>query len=155
MYVLKYLWAHDVLSACHLINRMPFFVLHGKILLLCLYPNKSVFSVALGIFSCTCFVQDFLLVWINYLLSLSVFFGYSRTHKRIPMLQSFQHEEFCACRCHVFWVCSILLSTRSCYCINVLSPFYCLFRYLHLLIFQMYIRQCHRKTLQRLLHHSL
>ena len=30
MHVLKYLWADAVLSACHLINRMPYSVLHGK-----------------------------------------------------------------------------------------------------------------------------
>jgi len=37
--VLKYLW-YDVLSACHLINRMPSSVLEGKILFLTFIVTK-------------------------------------------------------------------------------------------------------------------
>jgi len=44
MSVFKYLWTDAVLSACHLINRMPSFVLDGKIYFSCLYLHKSVFS---------------------------------------------------------------------------------------------------------------
>jgi len=58
MHVLKYLWADVVLSACHLINRIPSSFLHCKNPFSCLYPNKSVYSVALCVFGCTCFVQD-------------------------------------------------------------------------------------------------
>jgi len=58
MHVLKYLWADAVLSACHLINRMPSLVLHGKISFSCLYPDKSIFSVPPRVFGCICFVPD-------------------------------------------------------------------------------------------------
>ena len=58
MSVPKYLWSDNVLSACHLINRMLSSVLDGKIHFSYLYPNKSVFSMTLRVFCCTCFVQD-------------------------------------------------------------------------------------------------
>jgi len=45
MSVPKYLWSDDVLSACHLINRMFSSVLDSKIHFSCLYPNKNVFSM--------------------------------------------------------------------------------------------------------------
>jgi len=57
MHVLKYLWADAVLSACHLINRTPSSVLHGKIHF-SLYPDKSIFSVHPRVFGCTYFVQN-------------------------------------------------------------------------------------------------
>ena len=45
MHVLKYLWFDAVLSACHLINRMLFYVFGGKIPFSCIHPHKSVFSM--------------------------------------------------------------------------------------------------------------
>ena len=58
IHVPKYLWVDAVLSAYHLINRMPSSILHGKIPFSCLYPGKSIFSVPPRVFCCTCFVQD-------------------------------------------------------------------------------------------------
>ena len=58
MHVPKYLWADAVLSVCHLINRMPSSVLHGKISFSSLYPHRSVFPITSRVFDCTCFVQD-------------------------------------------------------------------------------------------------
>jgi len=45
MSVLKYLWFDTVLSACHLINRMPSSVLNKKSPFSCLFPNKTPFSM--------------------------------------------------------------------------------------------------------------
>ena len=81
MHVPKYLWADVVLSACHLINRMPSSVLHGKISFSCLYPDKSIFSVPPA--CCICFVQD-LSPGLDKLSPRSikcVFVGHSRTQK--------------------------------------------------------------------------
>jgi len=83
MHVLKYLWVDAVLSACHLINKMPSSVLHSKIPFSCVYPDKSIFSVSQRVFACTCFVQD-LSPGLNKLSPRSikcVFVGYSRTQK--------------------------------------------------------------------------
>jgi len=83
MHVPKYLWADAVLSACHLINRMPSSILHGKISFSCLYPGKSIFSVPPHVFGCTYFVQD-LSLGLDKLSPRSikcVFVGYSRTQK--------------------------------------------------------------------------
>ena len=43
MSVPKYLWSDAVLSARHLINMMPSFVLNKKSPFSCLYPNKTPF----------------------------------------------------------------------------------------------------------------
>ena len=83
MHVPKYLCANDVLSVSHLINMMPSFVIRGKIPFSCLYPNKSVFSVAPRVFSCTYFVHN-LPSDLDKLSPRSikcVFVGYSRTLK--------------------------------------------------------------------------
>jgi len=45
MSVLKYLWSDAMLSACHLINRMPSFILDKKSPFSCLFPNKTPFSM--------------------------------------------------------------------------------------------------------------
>ena len=58
MSVLKYLWSDVVLSAGHLINRIPSFALDGQIPFSFLYSKKSVFSITLRVFGCTYFVQD-------------------------------------------------------------------------------------------------
>jgi len=82
LHVPKYLCANAVLSVCHLINMMSSFVLRGKIPFSCLYPNKSVFSVA-RVFSCTYFVHD-LSSDLDKLSPTSikyVFVGYSQTQK--------------------------------------------------------------------------
>ena len=39
------------------------------------------------------------------------------------MLQSYQQEVLCICRCRVLWIHSILLSTRSNYCIGFYPSF--------------------------------
>jgi len=83
MSILKYLWSDAVLSACHLINRMPSSVVDDKILFSYLYPTKSVFSMTPRVFSCTCFVQD-LSPGLDKLSPRSnkyVFIGYARTQK--------------------------------------------------------------------------
>ena len=83
MHVPKYLWANAVLSACHLINRMPSLVLHSKIPFSCLYLDKSIFLVPLRVFGCTCFIQDSS-AGLDKLSPRSikcVFVGYSRTQK--------------------------------------------------------------------------
>ena len=81
MSVLKYLWSDAVLSVCHLINRMPSSVLNGKFFLL--YPNRSVFSMTLCVFCCTCFVQDLSsgLDKLSYRSIKFIFVGYSKTQK--------------------------------------------------------------------------
>jgi len=81
MNVPKYLWI-DVLCACHLINRMPFSVLHEK-KNLCLYPDKPTCSMVPCVIDHTCFVQDFH-PGLDKLSSRSnkcVFIGNSRTQK--------------------------------------------------------------------------
>ena len=83
IHVLKYLSVDTVLSVCYLINRMPSLVLYGKIPFPYLYPNKSIFSVPLHVFSFTCFVRDFS-PGLNKLSPRSikcVFVGYSQTQK--------------------------------------------------------------------------
>ena len=83
MYVLKYLVFDAVLSACHLINRMPSSVLSEKISFSCLHPHKSIFSMTPQVFSCTCFVQNLSLV-LDKLSPTSikyVFVGYFQTQK--------------------------------------------------------------------------
>jgi len=61
MHVLKYLWSETVLSACHLINKMPSSILGEKIPFSCLHPHKSVFFMTPWVFDCTYFVKDYLL----------------------------------------------------------------------------------------------
>jgi len=58
MPVPKFLWFYAVLRACYLIKKMHSSVLNGTISFFCLYPNRSVFSMAPRVFDCTCFVQD-------------------------------------------------------------------------------------------------
>jgi len=80
MHVLKIWWFDAVLSACHLINRMPLSVLHDKVSFSYLYPNKSVFSIT-RVFGCTRFVQDSFsdLDKLSACSIKYVFVGYSRT----------------------------------------------------------------------------
>ena len=72
----------DVLSVCHLINRMPLYVIHGKVLFSCLYPNKSVVFIT-RVFGCTCFVQKLSpdLHKLSTRFIKCVFIGYSGTQK--------------------------------------------------------------------------
>jgi len=58
MSVPKYLWSDVVLSACHLINRIPSSVLNKKSPFSCLFSNKTPFSMTFCVFGCIYFVQD-------------------------------------------------------------------------------------------------
>ena len=58
MSISKYIWPDAVLSACHVINRMPSFDLDKISLFSCLFPNKPSFFMTSRVFGCTCFVQD-------------------------------------------------------------------------------------------------
>jgi len=58
MNVPKYLWSEAVLSAWHLINRMPSSVLNGKVSFSFLYPTKNPISITPCVFGCMCFVQN-------------------------------------------------------------------------------------------------
>ena len=57
MKIPQQLWADAILTACHLINRMPSSV-HGYIPHCFLFLQKSLFSLPLKVFGCVCFVQD-------------------------------------------------------------------------------------------------
>ena len=57
MKVPQQLWTDAVLTACHLINRMPSSV-HGNISHCLLFPQKPLFSLPPKVFRCVCFVQD-------------------------------------------------------------------------------------------------
>jgi len=50
--------AEAILWACHLINRMPTFVLYDKIPFFCLYPQKLTLSIIPRAYGSTCFVQN-------------------------------------------------------------------------------------------------
>jgi len=81
MNVPKYLLSDAILSACHLINRMPSSVLQKKVTYSCLYPATSVLHIVPHVFGCICFVQD-LSPSLDKLSIRSVkyiFVGYSRT----------------------------------------------------------------------------
>ena len=71
-----------MLSACHLINRMPSSILDKKSPS-CLYPNKIPFSMTSRVFGCTCFVQDLSpgLDKLSLKFIKCVFVGYFRTQK--------------------------------------------------------------------------
>jgi len=53
----KIFWDNAILYACHLINRMSSSVLHDKIPLYYLFPDKPTFSFALRVFD-SCFFQN-------------------------------------------------------------------------------------------------
>ena len=83
MHVQSYLWFDALMTATYLHNRLPSAPLGGAILLHCLQPTSSLFSLPPRVFGCVAFVQD-------HSPSLSklapralkgVFVGYSRTQK--------------------------------------------------------------------------
>ena len=53
----KSLWADAILSACHLVNRMPSFV-YGQIPYCLLFPQKLLFSLSPRVFGYLCFVSN-------------------------------------------------------------------------------------------------
>ena len=58
MHIPKTFWAEAIFCACHLINRMPFSVLHDRTLFSCMYPDTPIFSVIPRVFGSTYFVQN-------------------------------------------------------------------------------------------------
>ncbi|CAH9120171.1 unnamed protein product [Cuscuta epithymum] len=51
-------WADAVLTACHLINRMPSSVLNNEIPYSILFPARDLFPLPPHVFGCVCFVHD-------------------------------------------------------------------------------------------------
>ena len=51
-------WGDALLTACHLINRMPSSVLSNQIPYSILYPQQDLYPVPLRVFGSTCFVHD-------------------------------------------------------------------------------------------------
>ena len=148
MHVLKYLWADAVLSACHLINRIPSSFLHCKNPFSCLYPNKSVYSVALCVFGCTCFVQDLSSV-LDKLCPRSikyVFVGYSRIQKGYRCYNPSARKYFLSTT-DVMFLNQFHTSLHKVQLLHQnLFLFHYLFRNLRLLLFMMSLHQCHWKT---------
>ncbi|XP_059654330.1 uncharacterized protein LOC132301059 [Cornus florida] len=54
----KRFWGGAVLTACHLINRMPSSVLDGKSPYSILFPDSPLFSLPLRVFGCVCYVHN-------------------------------------------------------------------------------------------------
>ena len=83
MHVPKSYWSDAVLTACHLINRMPSTVLGGQIPYTVLSPGTPLFHLPPKIFGCVCYVHilgpgsDKL----DPRYIKCVFLGYSRTQK--------------------------------------------------------------------------
>jgi hypothetical protein len=81
MQVPKHFWGAVVLTACHLINRMPSAILNHRSPFSLLYPNHASFPLTLHVFGCVAFVhvldchQDKLAPRAHK----CVFLGYSRT----------------------------------------------------------------------------
>jgi len=57
MQVPKHFWGDVVLTACHLINRMPSNILNHKSLFSLLYPTCSLFPLTPRVFGCVAFVH--------------------------------------------------------------------------------------------------
>ncbi|CAH9111578.1 unnamed protein product [Cuscuta europaea] len=76
-------WADVVLTACHLINRMPSSILNNEIPYSILFPDRDLFPLPPHVFGCVCFVHDTTLG----LAKMSarsikcIFLGYSRLQK--------------------------------------------------------------------------
>lgn len=51
-------WGDALLTACHLINRMPSSVLQDQIPYSILNPEHDLYPIPLRVFGCTCFVHD-------------------------------------------------------------------------------------------------
>jgi len=152
MHVLKYLWSDAVLSACHLINRMPSSVLNGQVLFSCLYPTKNPLSIASRVFV----VRD-LSLGFDKLSSRSikcVFVEYSRTQKGYQCYSPHNRSILCLLMSH-----SLNPFHSSLHKIQLLHQ--SLFRFhhpplcLHMLLFLMSLCQYHWRTLQNHPHHSL
>jgi hypothetical protein len=83
MQVSKHFWDDAVLTACHLINRMPSVVLNQESPFSVLYPERSPFSLTSRVFGCVAFVHV-LDPGRDKLAPRSrkcIFLGYSRTQK--------------------------------------------------------------------------
>ena len=99
MHVLKHFWADAVSTACFLINWMPSYILDWATPFQTLFPHKSLFSINLGLFGCTCFVWDDR----SYVSKLNpkslkcIFLGYSQVQKGY--------------RCYCLSLCRYLVST--------------------------------------------
>ena len=55
----SHFWGDAVLTACYLINRMPFSVLHNQVPHSILFPHDPLHPLPLKVFGSTCFVHDF------------------------------------------------------------------------------------------------
>lgn len=76
-------WADALLTACHLINRMPSSVLQDQIPYSILNPHHELYLIPLRVFGCTCFAHD-LTPGKDKLSAKSlkcIFLGYSRIQK--------------------------------------------------------------------------
>ena len=83
MQVPKHFWGDAVLTACHLINRMPSVVLNKESPFSVLYPERTPFSLTSRVFGCVAFVHV-LEPGCDKLSPRSrkcIFLGYSRTQK--------------------------------------------------------------------------
>ncbi|KAG7990862.1 hypothetical protein I3843_02G045900 [Carya illinoinensis] len=83
MHVPKRFWRDGVLTACHLINRMPSSVLNGSSPFSALFPSSSPFSLPPKIFGCVCFVHNLGPGFdkLDPRSTKCLFVGYSRTQK--------------------------------------------------------------------------
>jgi hypothetical protein len=83
MQVPKHFWGDAVLTACHLINRMPSVVLNQESPFSVLYPERTPFSLAPHVFGCVAFVHvlDPSRDKLSPRSCKCIFLGYSRTQK--------------------------------------------------------------------------
>ncbi|XP_042946560.1 uncharacterized protein LOC122279793 isoform X3 [Carya illinoinensis] len=83
MHVPKRFWSDGVLTACHLINRMPSSILNGSSPFSVLFPSSSPFSLPPKIFGCVCFVHNLGPGFdkLDPRSTKCLFVGYSRTQK--------------------------------------------------------------------------
>ena len=57
MHVPKSYWSDDVLTACHLINRIPSTIIGGQIVYTVLSPDAPLFHLPPKIFGCVCYIH--------------------------------------------------------------------------------------------------
>ena len=82
-HILVHHWGDALLTACFLINRMPFSSLNYKVHVSILFLDNPLFHIPPRIFGCVCFVHD-LSLGLDKLSSRAlkcVFLGYSRLQK--------------------------------------------------------------------------
>ena len=83
IHVSKSYWSDAILTACHLINRMPSTVLGGQIPYTVLSPDAPLFHLPPKIFGCVCYIHILgpMSDKLNPKSIKCVFFGYSHTQK--------------------------------------------------------------------------